>query len=368
LRRLAKEGIYDQGQLQALKLGGGVSGISGYMDRIAAFRNYVDEEARAAGADRSARPVEIFEMWGDLPDELVPADGVKGRVITLANGHIVLRNRPNPYWHGQIPFKSYCPVPDPHFFHGIGKLETGERLQAAANRFVNQKLDALDLYVDPMFIYDRNRGINVRGLYSRAGGKIGVDGPVDDTAIRPLVPDLRGLANADVEVEQLWRWIQQATGQVEDTMMGGTGVTKRQTAHEFVGRQESVSTRVLLEARLAEEGWIEPMANAFRFLNRQFLSVPRELRILGGNASMNPVTGEEMPREPEVLDLTDLYPDYDVRARGATQILGKQSMQINLQGLLQSIAGNPAAGVWVNWVNLLRQTFPSSSSRTRTSS
>lgn len=359
LRQLAAEGVYDRARVEDLKHGTaeGVTGLSGYMDRITTFRNYVEEEARSGGADKSSRPVEIFEMWGELPDELLPPDGIKSRVITIANGHVVLRNRPNPYWHGKIPFGSYCPIPDPHFFHGIGKLEVGERMQAAANRFLNQKLDALDLYVDPMFIYDRNRGINVRGLYSRAGGKIGVDGPVDDTAIRPLIPDLRGLTGADVEVEQLWRWIQQSTGQPEDTMMGGTGVTKRQTAHEFVGRRESVGVRSLLEARLAEEAFIEPIGNMFRVLNRQFLSVPRELRILGDNARVNPITGEQLPPENTVVTLEDLYPDYDVRAKGATQLMSRDTMKMNLQGLLQSISANPAAGIHVNWVALLRQTF-----------
>jgi hypothetical protein len=189
VRAYAAAGIYDKKAVDDLARSGGPRGGSeawmGYQDRVRLFRSHIDEDLRA-GTDATDRPVELIEMWGELPDELIPRDGIKSRVITVANGTSLLRNEPNPYWHGKLPFLQYCPVPDPHYFYGIGKVEISEKMQAAANRFTNQKLDALDLFVDPVMLYDRNRGIDSRGLYLRAGRSIGVDGPVDDSAIRPL--------------------------------------------------------------------------------------------------------------------------------------------------------------------------------------
>ena len=360
LRALGRQGVYDLSEIDSLKKQNGpagrFSGWLGYQDRIRLFRSQMDENTRS-GTDRTDRPVEILEMWGELPDELIPPDGAKSRVITVANGTALLRNEPNPYWHGQLPFLHYSPVPDPHYFYGIGKVEISEKLQAAANRFTNQKLDALDLFVDPVFVYDRNRAMDGRNLYMRAGRQIGIDGPVGEDAVRTISPDLRGLQHADVEIEQLWRWIQQGTGQIEDTTMGTAGTSKRQTASEFQGRQQQISTRLLLETRLAEEGFVEPLANAFRMLNKQYLSTPKELRIAGQHAVINPMTGEQLPMEERKIELSDLYPDYDVRAKGATQMASRATQQQNLSMLIQMIGGNPAAAVWVNWVALLRQTF-----------
>lgn len=359
LRALAHQGVYSLEAVEDILQGRSsvamnTAGFT-YETRMRLYRNAMDELGRSG--DKTDRPVEVLEMWGTLPDEILPDDGIKSRVISIGNGHALLRNEPNPYWHGQIPFLAYSPIPDPHYFYGIGKVEIAEKLQAAANRFTNQKLDALDLFVDPVFMYDRNKGIDPRKLYMRAGRPIPVDGPVDGSVLAPIVPDLRGLQHAEVEVEQLWRWMQQGVGQIEDTTMGTAGVSKRQTRAEFLGRQESISTRLLLETRLAEEGWIEPLANAFRYLNRQHLQVPREIRILGEQATINPITGEQLAPEDRRLDLNDLYPDYDVRAKGATQAMSKAQQQQNLAMLIQMIGANPAAATYVNWVAVLRQTF-----------
>jgi hypothetical protein len=362
VRAMGASGVYDKKAVAELEKGGGAgwtgasSAWQGYQDRIRSFRSFIDQDLRS-GEDPTDRPVEILEMWGTLPDELVPSDGIKNRVITVANGTYVLRNEPNPYWHGQLPFLTYCPIPDPHYFYGIGKVEIGEKMQAAANRFTNQKLDALDLTVDPVMLYDKQRFLDPRKLYMRAGRAIGVDGPVDDSALRPLFPDLRGMQQADVQVEQLWRWIQQGLGQVEDTTMGTAKAGGRQTAREFLGRQENITTRLLLETRIAEEGWIEPLANLFRKLNQQYLTTPHEIRIAGKDAIINSITGEKLEPEDRTVELEDLYQDYDVRAKGATQMLSKGAQQQNMANLIQMMGTNPAAAQYVNWVAMLRHMF-----------
>jgi hypothetical protein len=278
------------------------------------------------------------------------------RVIVVANGRVVMSNQPNPFFHGKLPFLAFSPMPDPHYFHGVGKCEVGEKMQVTANRFANQKLDALDLFIDPVFLVQRQAGIDTGNLFMRAGRVIGVDGPVDESVIRPLSPDLSGLQQSYAEIQQLWGWIQQGTGNSENETMG-TGAGSRATAREYLGRQEAALTRLMLEARLSEEDFVEPLANMFRALDRQYLTLPHEVQILGSVSVINPITGLPMPQEPVVIDLSDLHPEYRARAVGATQQLGKAVRQQNLISVMQAMSANPVMLQSVNWANFARQIF-----------
>jgi hypothetical protein len=354
LKRDAALGIYDPAAIKALEMAGPTSDVEqNFAERRSIYRTYGDYDMRRG--ERFAKPVEILEMWGLVPADMAQ-DGFVHRVITIANGKILLRNKPNPFWHGQIPFISYCPMPDPHYFHGPGKIEICEKMQFAANRFANQKMDGLDLAIDNMYVVDRTRGIDTQNLFSKAGKVIGVNGPVDDSVIRPLSPDLRGMEMAYTEIGTLWQWIQQGTGIIEDTVQGAPA-SRRQTKAEFQGRQENVLTRLTLESRLAEEGFVEPLANMFVALNRQFLSVPMQVPILGSDAVVNPITGYPMPQEPIDMDLSDINHNYKARAVGATQMLGKGAKQQNLLALMQIMGGNPVGAAMVNWAAFLRQVF-----------
>lgn len=348
-----RAGEWSAEALEELRAAPMTSGLEAEMkERLSVYRNYGEYEALRQ--EKHARPVEIKEMWGRVPRDMT-ADGVVNRVVVVANGRVLLKEAPNPFYHGRIPYLAYSPMADPHYFHGVGKCEVGEKMQVTANRFANQKLDALDLFIDPVFLVQRQAGIDTQNLYMRAGRVIPVDGPVDDTVIKPLTPDLRGLQQSYQEIQQLWAWMQQGTGIVEDTVMGTAG--SRSTAREYLGRQEAALTRLMLEARLAEEGFVEPLANLFRSLDRQYLSLPHEVQILGSAATINPITGLAMPQEPVTIDLNDLHPEYRARAVGATQQMGKAVRQQNLLAVLQAMSANPVMLQSVNWTAMARQIF-----------
>jgi hypothetical protein len=246
-------------------------------------------------------------------------------------------------------------MPDPHSFWSPGKVEVSERLQVAANRIANQKLDAIDLCIDPQIVVSSQANLNTQNMFSRAGKIILVDGPADDSNIRPLQMNLQGLQAAYQEIGQLWQFMQLGTG-INDIVQGLTQ-NDRETARGFMGRQENVMTRLMLEARLAEEQFIEPLANAFRSLDRQFLDMPYEQKILGSISSINPVTGLPYPQETQKIDFDDMAPDYRARAVGPTQMIGKSVRQQNFIQLLQMMSSNPAMMQMVNWANFARQMF-----------
>jgi hypothetical protein len=309
----------------------------------------IEEEARQR--ERYARPVKLVTMWGRVPSELAP-DGIVDRVITVANGKYVLRNRPIPFWNGKKPFLAFSPVADPHYFFAPGKAEILAKLQVLTNRFTNQQLDALEIFIDPVFFVNKDSGLDTRNLFIRPGKFINVEGNPNEM-VYPLQPNMQGIQFGGAMTEQAWRWMQQGSGIVEDTVQGGQG--SRQTAREFLGRSEAVATRLLQESRMFEEEFLEPLADAFVDLNRQFLEAGREVLMLGENAKLDPVTGMVVPETTrEQVYGWDLVPNYEARAVGSTSRLARANRQQTLIFLIQAMGQNPVAAAATNWINFFR--------------
>jgi hypothetical protein len=360
IRYLSSEdmGVFDSDEVRRMEREGGV-GWDHFTDeatvRRFATRTGMDD-ATVKFMDKYSRPVEIFEMWGYLPSELCP-DGVRMRVITVANSRYLLRNRPNPFWHQLKPFIQFSPTPDPHYFYAPGKAEVMEKVQITANRYINQSLDAADLMIDPMWFYDRGANINTRNLYARPGRFIPVDGNPGQVVQAMQMPHPNLMA-ADSRISLMKDLANMGSGIVDDAVQG-IGGDKEQTAREFIGRRESAGNRLLLESRLYEEMYLEPMANMFVALDKQFLEMPIEVLILGDNATLDPVTMSQIPGSREHLDDFDLVPNYAARAMGATTGLSKGMKQQTLIQLLTAMAGPLGQAIMgqINAVNFWRGIF-----------
>jgi hypothetical protein len=330
----------------------GSSSQESFARRRVVFRSEYDYQARQQ--ERFGKPVEIIEMHGLVPREFV-TDNIRHRCIAVANGRVVLKDREGPLGY-QKPFFAYCPMPDPYSFDGVAKTEVAFGPQQTANRLANQKLDAIDHLIDPMYVASSQANINTQHLFTRAGRIILVDGAADESVIRPLTPDMRGLQAAYAEISQLFQFMQLGTGETE-TLLGGITGNTRETARGVLARQENALTRLTMESRIAEEGFIEPLANSFRDMDRKWLSMPHEVRILGSLATTNPTTGLPYEQESATLDYDDLVPDYRARAVGASQMLGRSIRQQNLIALLQMMSANQVLMQLVNWGNFARQAF-----------
>lgn len=294
--------------------------------------------------DKYSKPVEILEMHGTIPSELMPDDGHRNRLITVGNGSVVLRNVPNPQWSNGLPFGVYSPTPDPYSIYGIGKVEPNDKLQATASRLASQKLDALDYLIDPMMAYNQLANVQTQKLYARPGGLVGGDGD-PRTWLMPISADMRGLQQGIAEIESLWRWIQHGTGVSEEAigMTGGVG-SDRQTAREFLGKMENVQRRMVREALHAADAVLIPLAEAFRALDSQFCPFPKVLRMLGQNALIDPQTGMPIPPD-QSIGLQDVVLRYDMRAAAATSLIGKSAQQQNAMLLTQSVTPFIQAGM-----------------------
>lgn len=335
---LAEQGIFDINEVMRMRREGG--GSQSTIDTFKAMRglsHFQSDDATARERERFGRPVEIIEAWANLPRELAP-DGLRHRVLSVGNGQFLLRDKSNPYLHGHKPFISYAPNPDMHHHYAPGKGEISKPLQIAVNKFVNHGLDALDVSIDPITWIDRAANLTAGGVLLRPGRIIPIDGPPQQRVFQQPA-NLQGMEAALATSQFLWKQMQQATGIVEDVALGQGG-GGRTTAREFLGRQEAVATRLLLEARLGEIQWIEPLGNFMVALDKQFLPTPFEFLILGESATNDGVTGQPIPQGRDQLNPSDLTRSYTAQAIGATTRLAKSARIQDILLFSQVIGSN----------------------------
>jgi hypothetical protein len=357
LRAMGAAGVFDKAEIARLEREGATGARTQDPATIRRFSSRLSmDEDTVRWMDKYNTPIEILEMWGVVPSELA-GDGVLSRVLTTANRRYLLRNRPNPFWHGQLPFLQFSPMPDPHYFFACGKAEIIEKLQITGNRFLNQSLDAAELIIDPVFFYNRESNMNTRNMLMRPGAFFPVDGNPNQV-VAALQPNLNALTMADMKINQVRDFAQMGTGITEDGI-AGIGGDGRQTAREFIGRREAAGTRLALESRLYEETLLEKHANMMMSLNKQFLEMPVEVTVLGDIALTDPATGEPIPATQVDLDYFDMMHNYNARATGASTTLSKMTRQQSYIQLLQAMASPLGQSVIgnINAVNFFKGIF-----------
>lgn len=309
-----------------------------------------------SGPGAKSKKIQVWEWYGDVPSELMGGQP-RRRAITIANGSIILRNDilKEIFWHDQLPFVAYSPMPDPHNFFGIGKARVVEPLQDVAARLNNQKLDAMDLALNPMWFANLSAMQGQQNLFTKPGRVFPVKGNPNEV-VMPVVPNLSGMQMSYQEHEHLWRLSQQAAGITEDTVMGLTS-SGRQTAREYMGRAEAVLGRLNLEAMLASTDFVEPLAEMFRDLNIQKLPIPYQMKILGNAAIVNPITGLPMPMTDFQVDEKTINNDWKAKAVGPSMMLTRTVQQQNSMQLLQVMSSNPVLIKATNWINFARYIY-----------
>lgn len=323
-----------------------------YRARSGMYRNYNQYQARRE--ETYAKPVKITERWGLVPSEFA-INGARFVVYTIGNDREVLRKDEMPLWHGKMPFIACSPTPDPYYFFGIGKAQLAEPLQAAAARMMNTKLDALDRFIHPMFFGDVDKIPSTDNLFTKSGRIFPTEGD-PRAAIMPLEVNMQGISAAMGEIQMLNDFIQRATGITDDTVQGlNTG--DRETARGALMRHERSMTRLGMESMIVGKEFVEPLANMFRDLNRQFLTVPKEVRILGGMAEINPITGLPYPETAQHITPEDLMPDYQARAVGPMMLMTEGQQRQDAMQLAQIMVANPVWAQSLGWVAFAKKIF-----------
>lgn len=295
-----------------------------------------------------AKPVEFIRMTGFVRAEDAP-DGIRFREIILANRRLAVSNVPVPGGQLRKHFRVYTPMPDPHAFHGAGKVEMGATMAASANKLVSNRLDVLDLVLQPAIFAADDTELDTQNLVLWPGRVIKVHGDTGESQIRPLQWDLQAYPIVANEVEAISRYIDMGTGVQRDTIQGMLN-NDRQTAREYLGRMEQARTRLGLEAKLFERQVIERLADDMVIMDRQYLEVPRMVSLIGSAAQWDPDTGQPLPPQLEALSIDDLNQDHRIRALGASNMLPKAMTRQDLMTALQVMSQNPFALQTTNWM------------------
>lgn len=310
-----------------------------------------------SSAQNHSKPVEIFEWRGMVPMEFAP-DGVRNRVVTIANGRVVLRNDPDKLLLNRHRIVHYSPTPDPHHFVGIGKAQLVEPLQAAASRLVSQKLDTLDFANKPAFVTLAG-ALSTQNMFVKPGRafQINTRGKSVHDSIMPLPVNFAGFDRAMEEVGFLDRMAQKGSG-IDESGIMGMGGGDRQTATQFQGQQEAATTRLALEALLASVDVVEPMAELFRDMNKTMLPLPKQFSMLGTKSILNPVTGMPMQPDEGIITLPmELNHGWTAKAFGPMFMLTRSAQRADGLQLAQIMMANPVWIQSVNWIAMARKLF-----------
>lgn len=344
-----EEPAYDPESIARLKAMPMSSSIKSEMnERQQVWRSYSEFQARRQ--ERYSKPVEMLDMIGIVPSEFA-TDGSRLRVMTVANRQVAMRNVPSPYWDLRKHFRSYCPMPDMHYFHGAGKVEMGATLAASGNKLVSNRLDVLDLALQPAMFVSDNTEMDSQNLVLWPGRVIKIHGETGEQQIRPVQFNLEAYGLVVNELEAISRYVDMATGAQRDTIQGALAGGGGGTAREFLGRMEQARTRLGLEAKLFERAVIEPLAADFLALDRQFLDVPKAVHLIGSAAQMDPDTGMPMADLTQEVQLMDINLDHRIRAIGASEMLTKSMKRQDLMTASQLVGSNPTGLQTTNWTS-----------------
>jgi hypothetical protein len=220
----------------------------------------------AAGGhtDFRSRAESLHEVWEYHNGE---------RVITVLDNAAVVKEIPNPYWHGRLPFQVYRPTKVPNELVGIGEIEPIEHLQAEMNTLRQQRRDNATLVLQKAFAYAEGF-IDVNKVRFGPAAMIPVQGDPRELLMPIQVGDI---PNSGYQEEaNLAADIERVTG-ISDTIIGRESRSD-QTATEAQLITSAANVRIQNKTARVEWELAAPACNQWIELNQQHIQ-ERELRL-----------------------------------------------------------------------------------------
>lgn len=290
-------GIYTN--LSELELGTKNNGFNAWVNKSCAptqdtFSRNKDIYNKRTSGSQNENKIELWEYWGLF--EVSP--GVyEEYVITVANGNVVIRCDKNPLDYQFRPFLAAVCYPLTGEFYGIGEIEHALSNIKEGTALRNLRLDAMNQAVNRMWKVDRNAGINIRNLYSRANGIILTD---DMNGLEPIPPpDIpasieRQIAQLDFEYQNITANINAS----QSTQNLGRAFTRTATGVQYL--KSFTEGRVILQIRLLNELFWKELGKMFLCYNRQFMDEENYRRIHG-----------DVPNPMVYRQMDSFYKQYD---------------------------------------------------------
>ena len=269
--------------------------------------NETPEDAEGRRGDR----YEVIERWK------------RGRLTTVVNRSVVIRDCGNPYWHGKLPFVAASSQPDIRSFVGISEIEVIENIVRMIHKFENLRMRAAEFAVNP--VLKMRRGM--KGGHSidwRPGAQLYLDRTDDIVTEIPNTNLQAGWA----EVQAYLGYMQQVSG-VSPFIAGAdpsvSGVNQ-ETATGASILQAEANKRLALKL-LQMQVMYSKVAKMFVQLNQQFMTSDEMIRITGAEGN------KWVTVRPE-----DVAGEYDVRSANSTESLAKSGEVQRLTDVLNTLS------------------------------
>ena len=305
---------------------------------------------------------------------------------------LVIRDVPNPYFHGDLPIIYSTDYPYPGELYGMGEIEPVDRIQRAINAVLNQRLDNVQLVLRNMWKIKKNSGVDLHTLVSAPGNIITTD---DMDAVEALqVPDVTGPTFVNT-MNYLTGALQNGSGITDYTVgLDTTSNTKNDTATGVRLIQQEANAQFKLKIQLFNHMVIQRIANLWKDLRLQYTTEEKKLRIIGReevksmmdtNLQQIDVNGEEIvPGDMEAQSKLEVSPDenfafinlnpddiqpsivgnYDfIAAPNSEQINDPMAMQENFFKAIEMmkdpnwVQGLASSGKKLNYANLTEKIF-----------
>lgn len=263
--------------------------------------------------------VEIVEFEGDIYDEQTE-ELQENRIVTIADGSIVLRNIPNPNWFGRDNKVAVNWRDRPDNLYGMGPLDNLVGLQYRVDHLENLKADALDLTIHPpkKIIGDVEPFIWAPG--------VDVHIP-EDGDVQPMPPNVAAF-QVNNEIEYLLALMEEMAGAPKQAM--GIRTPGEKTAFEVQSLDNAAGRIFNSKIHKFEIEFLEPVLNLMLEASRRNLNVADTLKVT--DDQFGAVTFQSITRD-------DIVATGKLRPMGARHFSARAQLIQNLTGIFNSPLG-----------------------------
>lgn len=284
-----------------------------------------------------ADTIEVFEYWGNLEISDIELYDV---VVTWA-GDKLLRVETNPYWGGK-PFvvMTYTPVMNSPY--GIGAIEPVLSLLHEKDSIKNQRLDGLELSINPMWGMVPDGTLQAEEVTAEPGKVLQL---ASRDSLFPLSADLNFVGVAINEETTLEQEVDRRTGTGSFIGSGAARSGERVTAQEIIALREAGGNRLSgIHAHIEENTLLPFIQRAYEYM-QQFVVADEVVPVQGRSAD-------------EVLyalvGIDQLQHDMRLRPVGADHVADREFELRQRADWMALVNSNPTMAENVNWLEVLK--------------
>lgn len=284
-----------------------------------------------------------YEFWGDLS---FPDVEYKDIVATVV-GNVLLQFENNYFWDGK-PFiiGQFTTITNSPYGRSLLNPVLGQLQHLYETQ--NQRLDANELIINPMWLVRQDGVLNLEEVYSEAGHYIIVE---DMDAIEQL--KMESNVQVSVQDEQLLtERIDKTVGLIGTVGMGGARQSERTTAEEIRTQRESGGVRLDKVYAHIEDTVLIPFLKRAYVYCQQFVQEDDVVR----------VRSRTIPQGFEYITVGQLQLafDLDFIPQGSAHIIDKEQTLRNIADWLSMVVPIPQLAEQVDWQavsNMLARKF-----------